>query len=206
MAPLRIEAPTAGPASSTSGVSPRASRCAAAARPTGPAPITATGNHVVFEDVPLVLKVDVVTVEKPRLAGGSAAGEAVDQPLERIDDGRLVEAVVDLATLLACPDQTGALQDQEVMRYGRAAQRDARGDIADVEFLPREELHEVLAGGIGERVEKVAARNQVVAQLPDFGTEGVRRHQAADILIANNLYRLKHINILRMFGWGVKLS
>src|SRR5713226_3452774 len=57
----RIEAPTAGPASSTSGVSPRASRCAAAARPTGPAPITATGKPAVFEDVPLVLKVDVVT-------------------------------------------------------------------------------------------------------------------------------------------------
>src|SRR6266487_4041930 len=137
----RIEAPTARPASSTSGVSPRASRCAAAARPTGPAPITATGKPVVFEEVRLVVEVvDVFTVEKPRFAGGSAAGEAVDQPLERIDDGRLVQAVVDLATLLARPDQTGALQDQEVVRNGRAAQRDARGDIADVEFLTREDL------------------------------------------------------------------
>src|SRR5712691_5690188 len=61
---FRIEAPTAGPASSTSGVSPRASRCTAAARPTGPAPITATGKFVVFEEVPLVVEVDVVTVEK----------------------------------------------------------------------------------------------------------------------------------------------
>ena len=65
---------------------------------------------------------------------------------------------------------------------------------------------QVLTGGIGERIEQVAAGNQVVAQLHDLGTEGVRRHQAADVLIANNLYRLKHINILRMFGWGVKLS
>src|SRR6266851_9963596 len=61
---FRIEAPTAGPASSTSGVSPRASRCAAAARPTGPAPITATGKFVVFEEVALVVEVDVVTAEK----------------------------------------------------------------------------------------------------------------------------------------------
>jgi hypothetical protein len=45
--------------------------------------------------------------------------------------------------LLARPDQTGALQDQEVVRYSRAAQRDARGDIADVEFLPRKELDKV---------------------------------------------------------------
>src|SRR5712692_84703 len=112
---FRIEAPTAGPASSTSGVSPRVSRCAAAARPTGPAPITATGKPVVFEEVPLVLKVDVVTVEKPRLAGGSAAGEAVDQPLERIDDGRLVEAVEDFAALLARSDQPRAFEDQQVM-------------------------------------------------------------------------------------------
>src|SRR4051794_31992409 len=35
-------APTAAPASKTTGSKPRASRCAAAARPTGPAPITAT--------------------------------------------------------------------------------------------------------------------------------------------------------------------
>src|SRR5260370_21363428 len=125
--------------------------------------------------------------------------------MEGSDEGRLVEAVVDLTALLPGPAQTGALQDQQGMRNGRAAQRHARGDIADVEFLPREELHEVLAGGIGERVEKVAARNQVVAQLPDFGTEGVRRHQAADVLIANNLYRLKHIKILRMVRVGDKL-
>src|SRR6266852_2643021 len=60
----RIAAPTASPASRTSGVSPRASKCAAAARPTGPAPITATGKFVVFEEVALVVEVDVVTVEK----------------------------------------------------------------------------------------------------------------------------------------------
>src|SRR6266487_2586154 len=59
----RIEAPTASPASRTSGVSPRASRCAAAARPTGPAPMTATGKPVVFEEVRLVVDVvDVFTV------------------------------------------------------------------------------------------------------------------------------------------------
>jgi hypothetical protein len=37
-------APTQSPASRTSGVSPLATRCAAATRPTGPAPITATGS------------------------------------------------------------------------------------------------------------------------------------------------------------------
>jgi hypothetical protein len=40
----RMNAPTASPASRTMGVSPRASRWAAAARPTGPAPMTATGR------------------------------------------------------------------------------------------------------------------------------------------------------------------
>ena len=40
----RMLAPTASPASKTSGSRPRASSCAAAARPTGPAPITATGR------------------------------------------------------------------------------------------------------------------------------------------------------------------
>ena len=43
-APLRMACPAAGPASSTSGVSPRARRCAAAASPTGPAPMIATGR------------------------------------------------------------------------------------------------------------------------------------------------------------------
>src|SRR5689334_22342208 len=37
-------APTASPASKTTGVSPFRTRCAAAAKPTGPAPITATGR------------------------------------------------------------------------------------------------------------------------------------------------------------------
>ena len=40
----RMDAPIVAPASSTSGVSPRCTRCAAAARPTGPAPITTTGK------------------------------------------------------------------------------------------------------------------------------------------------------------------
>src|SRR6266566_8999382 len=61
---FRIEAPTAGPASRTSGVSPRASRCAAAASPTGPAPMTATGRPVVFDEVPLFVKVGVDTEDK----------------------------------------------------------------------------------------------------------------------------------------------
>ena len=44
VAPLADAAPTASPASRTSGSRPRASRWAAAARPTGPAPMTATGS------------------------------------------------------------------------------------------------------------------------------------------------------------------
>jgi hypothetical protein len=40
----RTAAPGASPASKTSGSIPRAIKCAAAARPTGPAPITATGK------------------------------------------------------------------------------------------------------------------------------------------------------------------
>ena len=41
----RMLAPTVSPASSTSGVSPRATSCAAATRPTGPAPMMATGRR-----------------------------------------------------------------------------------------------------------------------------------------------------------------
>ncbi|MFB9074764.1 hypothetical protein ACFFX0_27670 [Citricoccus parietis] len=39
-----MEAPTSGPASRIRGVRPRSSRCAAAASPTGPAPMTTTGR------------------------------------------------------------------------------------------------------------------------------------------------------------------
>ena len=127
----------------------------------------------------------VTMVRKPREAGSSAAGEAVDQPLERVDDGRLVQAVVDLAALLAGADQAAALEDQQVVGDGRPAEGDARGDVADVEFLPREQLDQVLAGRVGQRVEQVAAGDQVVAQLPDLGAEGIWRHQAADVLIAD---------------------
>src|SRR5438270_9351840 len=84
----RIEALTASPASSTSGVSPRASRWAAAARPTGPAPMTATGRSE---------RAVVMNWFSSGVAGltGSAAGEAVDQPLQRVHDRRLVEAIKD---------------------------------------------------------------------------------------------------------------
>src|SRR6266853_698628 len=62
----RIDAPTASPASRTSGVSPRASRCAAAARPTGPAPMTATGRELVVDEMLPAVKLG--TAKKPRLA------------------------------------------------------------------------------------------------------------------------------------------
>ena len=64
-----------------------------------------------------------------------AAGEAVDQPLERVDDRRLVQAVVDLAALLAGADQAGAFEHQQVVRDGRTAEGDARSDVADVQLL-----------------------------------------------------------------------
>src|SRR6266542_3335542 len=48
----RTAAPTDGPASRMSGVAPRLTRCAAAASPTGPAPITATGSSLFNTFVP----------------------------------------------------------------------------------------------------------------------------------------------------------
>lgn len=53
-----------------------------------------------------------------------------------------------------------------------------------------------MTGRVGQRIEQVTARYQVVAQLPDFGAEGIWRDEAADVVIADYLYRLKHINIL----------
>src|SRR6266568_2670361 len=129
----RIDAPTATPDSRTSGLSPRASKCAAAARPTGPAPMTATGS---------VLR--EVFIDQCTPWDRLAAGETVEQPLQGGDNGLFVEAVVHLAAVLANADQSGAAEDVQVVRNGWSTERDAVGDVADVELRPGEDLDQVL--------------------------------------------------------------
>lgn len=66
-----MDAPTDGPASKISGVSPRPRRWAATASPTGPAPIIATGKDVLFivqsllsRNVSLVILIDGLTTKR----------------------------------------------------------------------------------------------------------------------------------------------
>src|SRR5215216_3143242 len=76
--------PTVAPASNTSGRMPRSIRCAAAARPTGPAPITATGSSPGrgSSSSAVAAALDVVAVDpaaQPQL-DGSPAVLTVDAP------------------------------------------------------------------------------------------------------------------------------
>jgi hypothetical protein len=101
-----------------------------------------------------------------------AAGQAVQQALQRGDDRLFVEAVVHLAALLADADQAGATQQVEVMGNCRPAEGDALGNLPDVEFGTRQKLDEVLAHRVRQRGEQVAADSQVFAERADFGVEG----------------------------------
>jgi hypothetical protein len=116
------------------------------------------------------------------------------------------EAVKDLAALLASANQAAAFEDQQVVGNGRPAERYPRGHVADVELVAGQQLDQVLAGRIGQRVEEFAAGHEVVAQLPHFGAEGIWRDQAADVLVADYFNRLNRINILGVSAEYVKLS
>src|SRR5918998_6409342 len=65
----RSAAPTASPASRTSGVRPRVVRCAAAARPTGPAPMTTTGRPVGAAEMGVELVTEILRVGSSGQAG-----------------------------------------------------------------------------------------------------------------------------------------
>jgi hypothetical protein len=111
--------------------------------------------------------------------GASAAGEAVEQTLKSAHDALFVEPVVHLATLLADAHQAGATQDSQVVGDGRAAERDALSDVADVEFGAGNDLDQILTHRIGERDQQVAAERQAVAECPHLGIEGGRIDQTA---------------------------
>src|SRR5438105_9005575 len=192
----RIEAPTLLPASSTRGVSPRASRWAAAAKPTGPAPMTATGSAFKLDESGALVDEGVDTMRNPWIAGRLAAGKAVEQPLQSGDDGLFVESVVHLATVFADTNEASAAQDVQVMRNRRAAERDALGDLADVQLSARQDLHQILAHRIGERGEEIATDSQMLAQGAHLWIERVWIDQAALVLIGYCANALKHVNIL----------
>ncbi len=139
------------------------------------------------------------TVER---AGLLATGEALDETVEGCRDSRLVEPIVDLAASFADAKQAGAAKDPQVVRHGRAAERHAFGDLADVKLTARQHLHEVLARRIGERSEDLATGDEVVAQRADLRIERVRVAEAAGVLGVDNGDRLKHVNILLCCGTG----
>src|SRR5690349_7287264 len=82
-------APTIGPASKTIGSRPRSIRCAAAASPTGPAPITATGNGLAWFISALL------DVSKNFNASETVAGFAVRIKFFRYDGRHVVAAARD---------------------------------------------------------------------------------------------------------------
>ena len=108
----------------------------------------------------------------------------------------LVQAVVDLAALLAGAHQAGALSISRWCETVGRLRVTRVSDIADVELFAREQLHQVLAHRVGQRVEQVAAGRQVVAQLHDLGAEGLRIYQAARVRLIQYGDPLKHIDIL----------
>src|SRR5258708_27622385 len=94
----------------------------------------------------------------------SAAGEAVEQPLQRGDNRFFVQAVEHLAAMLAHTHQARTAQDIQVVRNRRAAERDPLGNLADVELSTGQDLDQVLAHGISQGNEQVAADGEVLAE------------------------------------------
>jgi hypothetical protein len=79
----------------------------------------------------------------------SAAGEAVEQPLQRGDNRFFVQAVEHLAAMLAHTHQARTAQDVQVVRNGRAAERDPLGNLAnDDRPLSSEPLAYFVAFGV----------------------------------------------------------
>src|SRR5829696_6392886 len=146
-------APTVAPASSTIGVSPRESRCAAAARPTGPAPITATGREfVVMAVLRTSEKSDVKGAEMRRLATCplTQTGDGVPQEGERFG----VEAVTTVRTIDGAADDARLLQHLQVLGDGRLCQRQLVDQVADDALAAvGEELDDAVARGVGQRAE-----------------------------------------------------
>jgi hypothetical protein len=109
-----------------------------------------------------------------------------------------VEPVVHLTALLADTHQTSATQQVEVVRNGRAAERHALGDLADVELGASEKLDQVLAHRVRQRDEQVAADGQMLTERADFGIERAGVDQTANVLFVDQCNALKHVNILRL--------
>ena len=128
---------------------------------------------------------------------GLAACEAIEQTLQRGHDGLFIEAVVHLAALLAHTHQASPAQQVEVVRDGRAAERHALGNLADIQFRAGKKLHQILAHWIGQRGEQVTTDSQVLAKRLDFWVEGTGIDQTAQVLLVHQWNTLKHINILQ---------
>src|SRR5215469_12811672 len=93
---------------------------------------------------------------------GLAAGEAVQQALQRGDDQFFVEAVVHLAALLAGTHQASPSQQVQVVRNSWTAQRHTLGNLADVQLGACQQLHQVLTHRVGQCDEQVATDGQVL--------------------------------------------
>jgi hypothetical protein len=68
--------------------------------------------------------------------------------------------------LPANADQAGTPQQVEVVGNRRAAERDALGDLADIQFGTSQQLHQVLAHRIGPRARQSRHHHLIRSALP----------------------------------------
>ena len=102
--------------------------------------------------------------------------------------------------MLAHTHQARTAQDIQVVRNGRAAERDPLGNLADVELSTGQDLDQILAHRISQGDEQVAADGEVLAEGAHLGIEGAGIDQTAQVLIGYRRNALKHVDILEHGG------